>query len=94
MKKKGFSEETKQQINDAQYGYCATVGCLNLIHSIHHKLHDTKYHRQKFPLFLSSPMNGVGLCYSCHTNYSHLYSISEKEAEVFEEFLRSLKESK
>ena len=94
MKSQGFSDIVKQQIYEAQNGYCAREGCLRPIHSIHHKLHNTKYNRQRFPLFISSPLNGVGLCYEDHTNKSHLFKVTEKEARVYEEFLRSLKEAK
>ncbi len=83
-----FSNDVKQQIYEAQNGYCK--GCLNKIHSIHHKLRDTKYNRDKYPLFLNSPMNGVGLCYECHKNKSHMYRVSDKEAQIYEEWLISL----
>jgi hypothetical protein len=83
-----FSNETKQIVCDAQNEYCK--GCLKRIHSIHHKLHDTEYNRKKYPLFIDSPMNGVGLCHDCHKNNSHLYKITDKEADAYEEWLRKL----
>jgi len=83
-----FPDEVKRAVYEAQNGYCK--GCLNRIHSIHHKLHDTAYNRKKFPLFINSPMNAVGLCYKCHRDRSHLYRVTEKEAEVYEEWLRKL----
>lgn len=83
-----FSDTVKQKVSDAQNGYCK--GCLNPIHSIHHKLHDTAYNRKKFPLFIDSPMNGVGLCHKCHRDNSHLYKITDKEAQIYEEFLQCL----
>lgn len=85
----GFSEEIKEQIYNVQNGYCKH--CLNPIHSIHHKLHNTKQNRIRFPLFIVSPMNGVGLCYNCHTNNQHLYKITDKEAQMYENYLKELK---
>jgi len=87
-----FSDQVKHDIYEAQNGYCAMVGCLQGIHSIHHKLHNTSYNRKKFPLFIHSPMNGVGLCYKCHKNYSHLFKVTEEEAEVYENYLKGLKD--
>lgn len=86
-----FSEEVKQQVYEMQNGYCFTIGCINKIHSVHHKLQDTKYNEKKFPLFLNSVFNAIGLCYDCHKQKQHLYRVTEKIAEVYEEFLRKLK---
>jgi len=86
-----FSEETRNAVYEAQNGYCATEGCLNPIHSFHHKLHNTKGNRKLFPLFIHSVFNCVGLCYNCHKNKSHLFRITEALAKVYEYFLRNLK---
>lgn len=80
-----FSPETKERICVAQNGYCA--GCTNPIHSIHHMLNNNKDNRKSFPIFINSPMNGKGLCLQCHTDNSHKYKITEKEAEVYEKWL-------
>lgn len=85
-----FSKETQSKICDAQNGYCAVEGCLNKIHSIHHKLHDTVHHQKKFPLFLDSPMNGVGLCLMCHCDRSHEFRVTEKLAVIYENWLNQL----
>jgi hypothetical protein len=85
---KTFSDKTKTQVYEAQNGYCK--GCLNKIHSYHHKLPNNKANRRKFPLFIHSPFNGVGLCLDCHTNKDHLYTITEQEAEGYERFLQEL----
>ena len=87
---KGFSQEVQLMIAEAQRGYCKTKGCHKRIHSIHHQLHDTSYNRKKFPLFINSPMNGIGLCEKCHTNKSHLYDITDEEAEIYELWLQNL----
>ena len=85
---KTFSPETKQSIMQAQNNYCKL--CLNPIHSIHHKLHSNAPNRAKYPLFLHSPMNGVGLCLNCHKNKAHKFKITTQEADVYEEYLRKL----
>jgi len=85
-----FTKDIKYQICECKYGYCKTEGCLNSIHSVHHKLHNTEANRKRFPLFLSSPFNAVGLCYECHTNKSHLFKITEQEAIMYEEWLLNL----
>ena len=89
-----FSQETKQAIAYAQNHFCARKGCHNDIHSVHHQCHDTTYNQAKYPLFLNSPMNGVGLCYDCHANFHYEFEISDSLAEVYEEYLRGLNESK
>jgi len=86
-----FSQEVKQQIYEMQNGYCSTSGCTNEIHSVHHKLQDSKFNLKKFPLFLNSVFNAIGLCYDCHKNKQHLYRITEKMAKVYESYLRELK---
>ena len=88
----GFSEEVKRMICIAQNYYCAEEGCLEQIHSVHHKLHDIEYNRKRFPLFIHSPFNGVGLCCNGHTNNSHLFRITEKEAQMYEDYLQGLQE--
>lgn len=85
---KTFSNDTKFLVWTAQNGYCK--GCLEKIHSYHHKLPNNEANRKKFPLFIHSPMNCVGLCSDCHTNKDHLYKVTIQEAEVYEEFLRGL----
>lgn len=85
-----FSEETKQAIIDAQNDYCAMTGCYSPIHSIHHKLKNTDYNRKKFPLFIHSIFNAIGLCFNCHKSYSHLFRVSDKLAEEYEKYLNHL----
>lgn len=88
--RKGFLQETKRQIYTAQNGICAVEGCYTVIQSCHHMLHDTEYNRERFPLFINSPMNGVGLCNHHHDQLQHKYRITEKQAEIYEEYLRKL----
>lgn len=92
MKFETFSEETKQAIAEAQNFYCAKKECNNTIHSFHHQLHNTKYYRLKYPLFIHSPFNCVGLCNNDHLNFHYLFEINENIAKVYEDYLRELKE--
>ncbi len=88
MNKTGFSDSVKQDIFQSQNGFCKN--CLNPAHSCHHKLPQNKANRAKYGLFIDSPMNGVFLCFSCHSSKAHKYKITEQEAEVYEDYLRSL----
>lgn len=92
MMQETFSEEVKQIIIDAQFGICKNCNCQ--IHSIHHKLKNAKYNRKKFILFIHSPFNGIGLCFKCHRDKSHLFRITEKEAQMYENYLQGLKNEK
>lgn len=89
-----FSNETKEQIIEAQNGFCAYPRCLEKIHSIHHMLIKTKPNRNSFPLFIHSPMNGKGLCFNHHKNNSHEFVITINEAMVYEQYLTNLSEVK
>lgn len=87
-----FSKETKTAIINSQNGYCRAYNCLEKIHSVHHRLNNCRANREKFILFIHSPQNGIGLCFACHKDKSHLYRITLSEAEVYEAFLRDLKD--
>ena len=55
---------------------------------IHHRLHNTKPNRKLFPLFIQSPMNGVGTCRDDHDSGAiEVFKITEKEARMYEEWL-------
>lgn len=86
-----FSIEIKQAVHDAQHGYCKVKGCHCKIHSIHHMLHDTEYNRRRFPLFIDSPFNAVGLCEFHHTQKSHEWRITDEEAKMYEAYLQNLR---
>lgn len=89
--KNGFSDEVKEMVCDSQNGYCVEEACLEQIHSVHHRLHDTTYNRKRFPLFIHSPFNAVGLCFKGHRDNSHLFRIIEKQAQMYENYLQGLK---
>jgi len=90
---KTFNEETKQAVAEAQNHFCKAINCYCRIHSIHHKLPNNKVNRKKFPLFIHSVLNAVGLCSKHHSDYAHLFKITEKEAIIYEEFLQKLLEN-
>jgi len=96
FKKKNFSDETKLSIFEAMNGYCCVKGCYNRIEDFHHKLHNFKSHQEKFPLFLQSVFNCAGACRDCHNDYAihPELNINVAIAELFENFLRELKEEK
>ena len=85
-----FSPEVKKSIAESQNNYCKL--CLNPIHSIHHKLPNNAPNRAKYPLFLNSPMNGVGLCENAHKNKAHKFKITTQEADVYENYLQELRD--
>lgn len=84
---KDFPKELKKKIAETHNGYCAKHKCSKKVHSIHHKLPNTKANQQKYPLFLQSPFNGVGLCEFCHREYAHIFKINYQEADLYEEWL-------
>jgi hypothetical protein len=89
---KGFPDNIRILMSDAFSGYCSVNGCLNPVHSYHHRLPETKYYIEKYPLFIHSPFNCAPVCeqhHIHHREYSTL-NITEREASVYEEWLRSL----
>ena len=87
---KGFPEEVRIAVFDAQNGYCKDPDCLNKIDDFHHKLPNTKTNRKLFPLFINSPFNCTGLCRHTHTQKRHLFKITVQEAGMYEDYLRKL----
>lgn len=82
-----LNPELKVEIAEAWNGYCAHLKCLNKTHSIHHRLPNTKYNHKKYPLFLQSPFNAIPLCIEHHTNNAHEYTITPKQADLYEQWL-------
>lgn len=89
MPNKTFSDEVKDHVVTFQHGYCAN--CVSKIHSIHHKLPNTKANNNNYPLFVHSIFNAVGLCNPCHANYSHHYKITPYAAHYYEQYLERLR---
>ena len=90
MKTTTFSNELKLCLQIAQNNYCRADRCLKKIHSFHHKLSNTKQNRLTYPLFINSPFNAVGLCFYHHDQKPHEFKITEKEAEIYEVWLKKL----
>ena len=91
--KKGLPLEVKMEMSDAYCGFCCVKGCVNKIHSHHHKLPQTNYNQKKFPLFINSPFNDAPLCEFHHQHcrkYSEL-NIDENVAEVYEAYLEKIR---
>ncbi len=85
-----FSNETKELMGLA-VGHCWL--CRGGIHSHHHRVHNDKYNRARYPLFLVSPMNDVPACYGHHKNKQHLFDFpNEKVVKVYEDYLQKLKD--
>jgi len=86
-----ITEETYNFVmNRAGYS-CERCGSRNNL-NVHHRKHDHKNHRRKWPLFIDSPENLKVLCgllsNNCHGNFKHLYSFSDIEAQNFEDNLK------
>jgi len=84
-----FRIEVRLSVFGAQNGYCKN--CLDPIDTVngwHHMCQNNRPNRAKFPLFLNSPMNCIGLCLHCHTNKAHKFRIKPELAEVYENWLR------
>ena len=85
-----FLEEVREAVIQMQNNFCRVKGCVNPIHSVHHKLSNSAPNRVRFKLFIQSILNAIGLCEHHHTKHSHLYRITLQEAEAYECFLEGL----
>jgi hypothetical protein len=89
-----FSDQTKRDESEAHNGYCRVKGCLERIHSFHHRVPNTITNRRLYPLFTQSPLNCAGLCFEHHEGHATAgVDITEKEAAVYENFLQGLVEN-
>jgi len=86
-----FSDLVRQDEREAHNGYCRVEGCLELIHSFHHRCPNTKGNRKKYPLFLQSPFNCAGLCIGHHEGHKTAgVDVTEREAAVYEGHLSQI----
>lgn len=88
---KTFSIETQKAIFEAQHGICKVLNCYEPIVDFYHRVRNTKTNQKLYPLLINSVFNCTGLCRVCHINNSHLFNITNYEAEIYEDFLRGLK---
>ena len=78
------------------YGYrCVECGTAKNV-ELCHKLAKHGWRLQKYPLFMNSPMNLSPRCggmeNNCHAKYNDKYRVTDREAELYEWWLRELKE--
>lgn len=85
-----FSRETKEAALEAYNHHC--VLCDALATGCHHRLHNTKANRRRFPLFIQSIFNCAPLCFNCHEKRKHELNIPLKVADAYEWAMRKLKE--
>lgn len=76
-----FSDEVKLEVleeNNYMCQYCDKKRMFDF----HHRKENNKYNQKKFPKFLQSRENCLGLCRDCHTSgkVKNLYKISDEEA--------------
>lgn len=87
-----FPPEIRELIYKACNGYCQIPGCTNFGTEFHHIKPNSKINNKKYPLFTQSPFNAFLICQAHHMNYSCFkwLNISDKLAEVYEQYLQSL----
>ena len=59
-----------------------------MLHEFHHKKHNTKINRKRWPLFIDSLLNLELVNHRCHMMYPSHGKISDLEADRIEDFLR------
>lgn len=84
---------TYRKIMECYHGKCTECGgSVNV--ELHHRLPDYDRHAKAYPLFIDSPFNLIPLCgtlaRACHVNEKHKYTISPREAQMYEDYLREL----
>lgn len=87
-----FSQETRREVAEAFNGYCCVKDCLSMAVDHHHKLPNSKYCQEKFPLFLQSVLNDAPVCRYHHDNSSQHgeLNIRDEVAEVYENYLKKI----
>lgn len=60
-----FSHDTKRKILE-KYNYACGLCKSNEVHSIHHKINNTRANRVKYGKSLQGEENGIPLCCNCH----------------------------
>ena len=82
-------DEKVDYLEDYQKGKCAIAGKQLTFASadLHHLCHNTKWRRNKFPLFLNSILNLRLVDHITHLNNGSALKISDLQAEKYEKFL-------
>ena len=84
-------QEKMRFISAIQLGNCAIArneGVVAQITELHHRLHDTKENRKKFPLFINSCLNLLGVNHDKHMVRGSFGKITDLQAEDIETVLR------
>ncbi len=89
---KTFPTEIQRSISEAQHGYCKVLNCYDPLVDFHHRVRNTKVNRKLYPNFIDSVYNAVGLCRGCHISRSHLFNITDYEAQLYENWLNEFAE--
>jgi 5-methylcytosine-specific restriction endonuclease McrA len=81
--KPNFSEDVRREVLEDNYYICQYCG-QDKIFDFHHRLPNTKYNRKKYPKFLQSRINCVGLCRKCHTSgkVRKVYKIKDADIRI------------
>ena len=88
---KGFSEEVRREVYEAQNCMCGAIGCLEHADSCHHRVHNTATNRKLYPRFIHSPFNAVYLCNKCHDSEAiQQFKIPYKVAAMYEKYLQEV----
>jgi len=87
-----FSQEIRMREMQAHNGYCRVKGCLKKIHSFHHRIPNTRYNRERFPLLIQHQFNCAGVCDEHHINHKSVacLDISQEEAQIYEQALKEM----
>ena len=88
---KTFSRQAREAVHEAQNGYCAVNDCHEKICDFHHVVPNSKENQRRYPLFLQSPFNCVGICRADHDSGKiYKFKISLKLADLYESWLEKL----
>ena len=84
---KGFPEEVRREVLDAQNWRCGIEGCPNRAEQCHHRVHNTATNRKLYPNFIHSPFNCIALCSACHdSGVISTLDFSYKQAALYEKW--------
>ncbi len=90
----GVDQRWAREIHETYFGKCKHCGDPNNV-ELHHRLPKHKRYKELFPLFIDSPFNLVPLCggmaNNCHVHEKHEYTISVREAALYERYLEYVK---
>ena len=87
------SKETYDAVMECYAYRCIECGTLENV-ELCHRLAKHKWRVKKYPLFINSVLNLLprcgGLANGCHKKFDAKYSITDREAEMYESFLQGL----